>query len=471
MRIQHLFISIIFLISIVHGYSGTHEIDMLCDLSEGGTAYVEGEVTFTNLLQGMALKDVFYINVENLFYFSVRDALGPLEYELKNSSMIINFRKPVYYKEKVDYGIKFYTGDLIDKKGSFYFSFDLIFYPLNNIPVRDLELLIKLPEGAIYREYYPEPDRIFIERGRTVFYYDLSPILNVTKIKVDYDLEEKKISELKELKIKKEKEERSLELERLKNDLINNISTQRARINALENEINNEKDLVVYLSSLDIVKDLLRSSEEKVYRFELEESKAILISAIYLIKSVERNIEKYKEDLENKRLNLTFNHIKKAEDTLVLAEKKINELNKSSFVWIEPNTNEINTLYLKSKNHYERALDALEIRDYSLAKEEAEKSRELAYQTIYLIDEEREKTNSRKNLLVLGSSLCIFSLFFSSIFIVIRRNKEENILRKIKKEYRNVSQDYEFGFISREEYERRIEVLYDEVTELYEKLR
>ncbi len=146
-------------------------------------------------------------------------------------------------------------------------------------------------------------------------------------------------------------------------------------------------------------------------------------------------------------------------------------MNKSSFVWIEPNTNEINTLYLKSKNHYERALDALEIRDYSLAKEEAEKSRELAYQTIYLIDEEREKTNSRKNLLVLGSSLCIFSLFFSSIFIVIRRNKEENILRKIKKEYRNVSQDYEFGFISREEYERRIEVLYDEVTELYEKLR
>ncbi len=470
MRIAPILV-IFLLIPFVYAYSGIRDVRMTSDLSESKTTYIECEVTFTNKLKASyATQDSIYINAKDFWYLSVSDSEGSLEYEIHKDNLTkitVHFRRPIAYEEKAYYVIKSYTSGQIKKLAGFTYEHNLTF-GTEGAATKSLKLLVKLPEGALYTGYHPEPIRKFTERRRHIFYYEITPLFNETNIWIQYSSEEKKLEELREIETQRKKKERMYELEERKKELNSRISSEMKRINELytiSSILEKEKvDVTSQVKLLEDAQKALESAESSIVEYELDKAEGYLSSAILLIDSVKSNLQHIKSDMERKALNSTQIYLKRANESLKSAEIKIRELNQSGFLWIRPELTEIYDTRRLSQFYLLRSNQALSNKEYFMAKAEAEKSMEYAYQTILLAEEELKRTKSRTFYSISALGLLIVGILaFSRVLSIQDAKKDKRIIENIfkttnsiKSEYKELSKKYSNGLISKEEFINRM---------------
>lgn len=464
------------LLSTAQGYSGIHpEIKVTCDLLEEEIAYIVLNVTYSNLqYETIATKDTVFLNVDEIWYVEILSEEGPFDYDIRKgdiSTIDIKFRRDVA-KEVLRYTVKFYSKGLVTKTGTFSYVFNLTFGTIEGIPVSDLDVLIRLPYNARYRSYSPDPERIYKEGKRIVFFYDLKPMSDLTRISIHYNREKGGT------KILNPPEPKTLELEQ-------NISNQIERINGLRtlaSELQEvERNVDLYLECLDKAEEMLALSQSYLKKSDFDSAEAYLLSSTRLIDSIQIKLEEFNQKTEKEALKSSLMYLKMANESLRRIEKKLDHLN--GFLWIEPNVTGVNKEYSSSKLHYQSAKKALQNKKYLLANVEAKKSWEYASKAIALADREIRRKESMVRLTLLGIGVIllagVFAIFkeniafrFSRFYDYISGMEEPSeALESLREEYIKVSKDYERKLISKEEYERRLEEIDKKISKIQEKIK
>ncbi len=443
------------------------------DVGEQGTVHLTGEITTKNTVPYSSVSfDEFYLNIKEPWYIKVKDAEGPLEFNRTidgdGSRIRVDFRKEISYNKEYTYSIDIYSSDLCEKVSAFEYSFKLNWHPLLKRNAMNGDLKVYLPTDFVFISAEPIPGYRSIEHGRNMLLYSFSSFKDID-VEIHYNNEVARINELKKRKEMHEKLQETMNIEKIKKQILADIQKNEEKLKIFRER----RDNLVSLDLEDIsITSLVNTSNQLLEKAQAAYEKGNYESASSYVEDagllLEQGQDNYFFILDQNKAVIRSNAQKNIEETdnkLALANTTLKELEDEQFLLIKSD----NLVSLKEQlsgayKYQNKAKSSFKSEDYIIAQITSERALTIAEQVMFIGRDELSNVESKvKRFKILGG---LFAIVFGVVVYIGKgytRLTDDvddyyNKLDGIKKEYHRIIEEIleELSFLSIEYAEGRI---------------